>query len=338
MPLLPPPVTNTHGVELPPRYRICLLTEEHTDWVKALYSDGFLLRPTPWVAMSQAAPPGTSSVDLARRAFTELDGFHRYLAGSGLSYAIFDAAYAFARPGSAAVGGRLYWEDDGLLDTQRRQDGGSNDNSNAEADRMVKGMDFPLVCYGLSFDGFAPPPPEVQRALQAFYPLRGGVFAHIDRHLDKRPRDHPDRQPLTRPGQVLVRNGCITKREYQGRGLMTALNRFIALEARARGFRGLSVGTNSPTVMRSYFFDPDDEGEGGRNPMAAAGMRSSLFAHVEDLFELRLEDLGVEGPKEEEKEEKRGEEIYPFRGYDFNRNVWLIWCDLAPLSPRSPSP
>lgn len=136
-----------------------------------------------------------------------------------------------------------------------------------------------------------------------------------------------------------MRNGCITKREYQGRGLMTALNRFIALEARARGFRGLSVGTNSPTVMRSYFFDTDDEREKRKNPMAAAGMRSSLFAHIVDLCQYRLEDLGVEGPKDETSgESKEGKEIYPFRGYDFGRSVWLIWCDLAPLPSASPSP
>ena len=213
MPPLPPPVANTHGVELPPRYRICLLTEEYTDWVKALYSDGFLLRTTPWVAMSQAAPPGTSPANLARRAFTELDGFHRYLTTSGLSYAIFDTEYAFKRPGSVAAGGYLYWEDDGLLDMpqhQRRDGSDSNNNNNsnnsAEADRMAEAMDFPLVCYGLSFDGFAPPPAEVQQALRAFYPLRAGVFALVDQHLDRRPLDHPDRQPLTRPGQVLVCN------------------------------------------------------------------------------------------------------------------------------------
>lgn len=129
-----------------------------------------------------------------------------------------------------------------------------------------------------------------------------------------------------------MRNGCITKREYQGRGLMTALNRFITLEARARGFRGLSLGTNSPTVMRNYFFDADDEEERRRNPMAAARMRSSVFAHVEDLYEYRLEDLGVEGSKGEE-----GKQVYPFKGYDFNRNVWLIWCDLAPLASTSSS-
>lgn len=203
MPPLPPPVPNTHGVELPPRYRICLLTEEYTDWVKALYSDGFLLRATPWVAMSQAAPPGTSPANLARRAFTELDGFHRYLATSGLSYAIFDTEYSFRRPGSAAAGGHLYWEEDGLLATQQDQ---QQQDDSAEMDRMIDGMDFPLVCYGLSFDGFAPPPAAVQEALRAFYPLRGPLFAYIDRHLDQRPREYPDRQPLTGPGQILVSN------------------------------------------------------------------------------------------------------------------------------------
>ncbi|KAK7964308.1 hypothetical protein PG996_008003 [Apiospora saccharicola] len=325
MPPLPPPVANTHGVELPPRYRICLLTEEYTDWVKALYSDGFLLRATPWVAMSQACPPGTSPRILARRAFTELDAFHRYLVTSGLSYAIFDTEYAFK--GLTVVGNQLYWGDDGRLATNpppQQQD-------DAEVDRMIETMDFPLVCYGLSYDGFAPPPAEIQDALKVFYPLRGPFFGYIDQNLDKRPRDHPDRQPPTGPGQILMRNGCITKREYQGRGLMTALNRFIALEARARGFRGLSLGTNSPTVMRNYFFDADDEGEKKKNPMAAAGMRSFLFAHVEDLCKYRLGDFGIGEPKGEEEEGEQGKEIYPFRGYDFRREIWLIWCDLAPL-------
>ncbi|KAK8079197.1 hypothetical protein PG994_003004 [Apiospora phragmitis] len=279
--------------------------------------------------MSQQVPPGTSRVNLAGRAFTELDGFHRFLVASGLSYAIFDTEYDFQRAGSATAGGHLYWKDDGLLRLgPQRQDGDEDDV--AEVDRMVEGMDFPLVCHGLSYDEFTPPPAEVQQALHEFYPLRGPVFGYIDRHLDKRPRDHPDRQPPTAPGRPwYMRHGCITKRGYERRGLMTALNRFIALEARARGFRGLSVGTNSPTVMRSYLFDTDDDEEKRKNPMAAAGMRSSVFAEVEDLCKYRLEDFGVKGEEGEE-----GKEVFPFRGYDFKRNVWLMWCDLAPsLSP-----
>ncbi|KAK7993399.1 hypothetical protein PG989_006780 [Apiospora arundinis] len=275
MPPIPPPVADTHGVELPPRYRICLLTEEYTDWIKALYSDGFLLRCTPWVAMSRASPPGTSRRQLSLRAFTEIDGFNRYLVTSGLSYAIFDTEYMFQRPGSAAAGGHLYWEDDGLLGLAA-----SNDVKTEEAqiERLVDGMDFP----------------PMQESLHAFYPLRRGVFSYIDRNLDKRPADHPDRQAPTGPGQLFMRNGCITKRGYEGRGLMTALNRFVALEARARGFRGLSVGTNSPTVMRSYFFDNEDEEVRRRNPMARAGMKCFLFAHVEDLCKYTLKDFGVE--------------------------------------------
>ncbi|KAK8096484.1 hypothetical protein PG999_012428 [Apiospora kogelbergensis] len=320
MPPLPPPVADTHGVELPPRYRICLLTEEYTDWIKALYSDGFLLRCTPWVAFSRAVPPGSSRRRLALRAFTELDAFHRYLVTSGLSYAIFDTEYMFERPGSAAAGGHLYWEDDGLATI-----GEEVEDEDAEVKRMIDGMDFPLVCHALSYDGFAPPPAEVQEAVAEFYPLRGPVFTYISQHLDTRPADHPDRQAPTEPNQVLMRHGCITKRGYEGRGLMTALNRFVALEARARGFRGLSVGTNSPTVMRSYFFDNEDEGEKRRNPMAAAGMRSFVFAHVEDLCKYSLKDIGVEA-----EDGKEGAEVYPLRGHNLQRQVWLIWCDLAP--------
>ncbi|KAK8030070.1 hypothetical protein PG993_011361 [Apiospora rasikravindrae] len=338
MPPLPPPVANTHGIELPARYRICLLTDEYTDWVKALYSDGFLLRATPWVAMNRTAPPGRSRVNLALSAFTELDGFHRYLVNSGLSYAIFDTEYAFQRPGSAEAGGHLYWDDGGVFlgqhEHQRQQNRGDYDEDeedDAKVNRLVEGMDFPLVCYGLSYDAFAPYPAETQKIVNAFYPLRGPMFEYIDQHLDKRPRDHPDRQPPTRPREILMRNGCITKRGYEGRGLMTALNRFIALEARARGFRGLSLGTNSPTVMRSYFFNADDEKKKGKNPMAAAGMRSSVFAHVDNLGQFRLSDFGI---KEENGID--GKEVYPFRGYWFSQKVWLIWCDLAPLSPSSP--
>ncbi|KAK8859221.1 hypothetical protein PGQ11_009955 [Apiospora arundinis] len=332
MPPIPPPVADTHGVELPPRYRICLLTEEYTDWIKALYSDGFLLRCTPWVAMSRASPPGTSRRQLALRAFTEIDGFHRYLVTSGLSYAIFDTEYMFQRPGSAAAGGHLYWEDDGLLGITASDDAKTEE---AQIERLVDGMDFPLVCHALSYDGFAPPPAEVQESLHAFYPLRRGVFSYIDRNLDKRSVDHPDRQAPTGPGQRFMRHGCITKRGYEGRGLMTALNRFVALEARARGFRGLSVGTNSPTVMRSYFFDNKDDEVRRRNPMAKAGMSSFLFAHVEDLCKYTLKDFGVE--EEDGEDGKKVGEVYPFRGYDFNRNVWLIWCDLAPLGASGPT-
>ncbi|KAK8062260.1 hypothetical protein PG997_014357 [Apiospora hydei] len=327
-----PPVPNTHGVELPARYRICLLTDEYTDWVKALYSDGFLLRVTMWAAMSRAAPPGTSRVHLALRAFTELDCFHRYLVNSGLSYAIFDTEYAFRRAGSAEAGGRVYWGDDGLLlgaqqQQQQNGDGAHGDGDDAaEVDRLVEGMDFPLVCYGLSHDAFAPHPPAIQKVVNTFYPLREPVFEYIHGQLDERPREHPGRRPPAGPCEVLKRNGCITKRGYEGRGLMTALNRFIALEARARG----------------YLFDMDDEEEEeeegeekkmvkGKNPMAAAGMRSSFFAYVDDFGKFSLADFGVE-----EEGGKDGREVYPFRGYGCKEKSWTIWCDLAPPSPSSP--
>ncbi|KAK7959428.1 uncharacterized protein PG986_004282 [Apiospora aurea] len=302
------PVPSTHGVELPARYRICLLTDEYTDWVKALYSDGFLLRVTLWAAMSRAAPPGTSRVNLALRAFTELDCFHRYLVNSGLSYAIFDTEYAFRRAGSAEAGGHVYWGDDGLLlaaQQQQQQNGdgahdGDDDDDDAEVDRLVDGVDFPLVCYGLSHDAFAPHPAAIQKVVNTFYPLREPVFEYIHEQLDERPREHPGRRPPKGPCEILKRNGCITKRGYEGRGLMTALNRFIALEARARGFRGLSLGTNS----------------------------RSFFAYVDDFGKFSLADFGVE--------EEGGKEVYPFRGYGCKEKSWTIWCDLVPPSPSSP--
>lgn len=244
--MLLPPVQDTHGIQLPPRYTIRPIDAGVADWAKALAVQGFLLGPSIWSPL-MAAPKTRSAL----RAFDALHGYYMHAVNSGVSYGVFDSEYEFARAesastattpasnGSAATaaatsngysngvgsgreqhessGGAVYWHE---LDPDA-----ADFETGGGARRMVEGMDFPLVCVALSCDLAAKPPPDIVESLHAFFPLQKGVSQYW---RDRDPRPKGTWEPKG-TGEVCARMGCVTKPEYQGRGLSEYLFGFVVL-------------------------------------------------------------------------------------------------------------
>jgi hypothetical protein len=249
-----------------------------------LICDNIVLRPSIWEPL--IPEPKTSN---ALRAFEALDGHFAHSINSGLSYAIFDSEYQFLRPESAASGGRLYWDE---LDPEAR---GFEASGRQE---MVARMDFPLVCIALSVDAFDRMPDGASEAFYDFMPMVRDLSNFLA-GADGRPKGSWE---PARTGEVLLRSGCVTKPGYERRGLMSALNRFVMLEARARAYRGIRVGVASPSVYRNWMKPPP-------------GCRSSVVAYL-DLWALELED-------------EEGNMVRPYINSGMERDGWLIWCDLT---------
>lgn len=114
--------------------------------------------------------------------------------------------------------------------------------------------------------------------------------------------EHGSRPPAV-SGESLVRSGCVTKLGFEGRGLMTALNRFMLLEARARGYRAVRAGVSDGSVYRCWMSPP-------------GGCRSSVAASFR-LREIELED-------------EDGRLVRPYVGSQVDEYGWLIRCELAP--------
>lgn len=277
------PVADTHGISLPARYTIRPIDASLAEWAKALMVQGFLLRPSLWQPL--LPEPKVAS---ALRAFTAMKGHFEHAINSGLSYAIVDSAYTFQRPESIAAGGGLYWDELDPDDPDFESNG---------KDKMVDRLDFPLVCIALSVDALDRRPDEATKALYDFMPLVRSLGAY----LSERGRESEHTWEAVEFGELLLRSGCVTKPGYEGQGLMTALNHFVMLEAKARAYKAISVGVGNPTVFRNWLKAPP-------------GCHSRVVARI-DVSEIELED-------------EEGQLIHPYANSDMSKKGWLIWCGL----------
>ncbi|KAK8126519.1 uncharacterized protein PG998_002278 [Apiospora kogelbergensis] len=292
-----PPVKDTHGIQLPPRYTIRPIDAGVNDWAKALAIQGFFLGPSLWQPLT--ATPKTRS---ALRAFDALGGYYKHAVDSGLSYGIFDSEYEFARAesksppdsdpttgqggedGREISSGALYWSE---LDPDAEPDF----ETGGGARRMAEGMDFPLVCVALSCDLAAKPPPDVFEALQAFLPLAKGVNQFW---RDNDPRPKGSWSPRG-PARFAPAWGA-------SRSLMSALNHFVMLDLKARGFRAMNAGIGVPSVYRNWMNAP-------------AGCKSHSYLEV-NVWEIEVED-------------EDGRKVKPYAtGSGMAKEGWLMWCDL----------
>lgn len=140
-------------------------------------------------------------------------------------------------------------------------------------------------------------PDQATRDLYAFMPLVRELGTWLSA------RDEHDSRPPTVWGELLIRSGCVTQQGYEGRGLMTALNRFMLLEARARGYRAVRAGVADGSVYRCWMSPPD-------------GCQSTVTASF------RLRDI--------ELEDEDGRLVRPYVGSQVNEYGWLIRCEFAP--------
>ncbi|KAI0483190.1 hypothetical protein GGR56DRAFT_230465 [Xylariaceae sp. FL0804] len=297
-------ITETHGINLPPRYQIRRIDFSVRDFVIAMGIEGFMLRHASlWKPLLPHPKVGS-----ALRAHACLAGHYDHAIHSGLSFCIVDTQYRYRRPGSAEAGGWLYWDelDPGAADFERRGH-----------KRMLHGMDFPIVCIALAFDAFSQRSYQATADMLELIPLQSQLGAFLKAHereerrhlltrdtlcqqeaMDPRP---PETWAPTGYGHVLMRSGCVTKPGYERRGLATALNRFVMLEARALGFRGLSVGMGSRSMLRCYVHPP-------------RGCASQVVAHW------NFEDIQMY--------DEEGNVFRPYLGSGM-RDGWEVWIDLT---------
>ncbi|KAI0144265.1 hypothetical protein GGR57DRAFT_482558 [Xylariaceae sp. FL1272] len=284
-------MTNTHGIYIPPRYVIRRLDHTVLEWVVAMGIEGFMLRDDSiWKPL--LPHPKTAN---ALRGLDKLAGYYQHALTSGFSFGIFDTQYVFSHPQSAATGRMLHWR--GGLDP------GQLEFETYGADQMRVAMDFPLVCMALSCDAFAPVDPRVMQNVNELMPLQAQLNAFLSSASDDfgKGKGKATRGSVTDYGQILSRFGCVTRLGYENRGLATALNRFVMLEAKAWGFRGIRVGTGNASVLR-FWMDPPK------------GFQSEIVAHW------NFEDI--------EMQDEEGRVVKPYRESGM-RDGWEVYCNLS---------
>jgi hypothetical protein len=277
-------MTSTHGIELDPRYEIRQITLDQSDFCKALAIYGFFLRTSIWTCIIRE--PKTAN---ALRAFDKLSDYYNHSINSGLTYGIFDTQYEYQSPESMVKGGALYWNELDPADPYL-------------ACNMIEAMDFPLVSLALSYDMFHPRTADFEPSLLEVIPMNPSLMMHL--------ADVPDLpsrlvQP-TEVGRTLCRTGTVTKPGYERKGLMTALNRFVILEARDKGFKNIMIGTSAlagMAVHRVYTNPP-------------SGCRSNVL-HRFDVESIELTD-----------KECGGRKVKPYVGGDLKEG-WLVMVELT---------
>jgi hypothetical protein len=210
---------------LPQRFEIRKLDRSHSEWAGAIVLHSNIFYSPVWAALF----PEKSTARLFDGA-KHISYLVDHQIDSGLSYGVFDTQYVFKNKESEATGGKLYWDEKepSVQETQGRE---------AEAERLLRQMDFPLVSVALSYDSInALDPVKLGPILEV---LPGFALAyHILEEEDKR---NPDDWKATGPGQVLFRNATSTRRDYEAQKVMASTARWLMREAASKGFRAIQI-------------------------------------------------------------------------------------------------
>ncbi|KAF2165321.1 hypothetical protein M409DRAFT_36933 [Zasmidium cellare ATCC 36951] len=211
--------TTTIPTNLPSRYEIRVLGEEHIAWAGAIVMHSNIFHSTLWPVLY---PTNKTSRLMAGQKV--VDYIVRHQISSGYSLGVFDTEYTFKRPESVPTGGRLYWD---LEETDESLD----------HEQLLEQMDFPLVSVALAFDSFHPLDMEKLKPLINVLPAFATIYSALH-ELDTR---DPASWQAHGPGEVVFRNATSTRRDYEGRGLMGALARYMMRWLAAEGFRGIQI-------------------------------------------------------------------------------------------------
>ncbi|KAI1371316.1 hypothetical protein F4677DRAFT_457276 [Hypoxylon crocopeplum] len=235
------PVHDTHGVKLPPRYEIRVLTADLTNWITALSYFTHVFESPIWSPIYEG-----QQANAALKAYHATKPFYEMPempTKNGLSYIVWDKEFVFKRAESAAKGGACYWEDFDLNDPDLEV--------NAEQ-KLFDAMDFPIVSFGNSFDKFVRGDPKGWEAANQALPLNGPIGKFYEAH-DPRPKGSWE---PTAAGQVIERCGTGTRNGYHNQGLMKGLARFIMLEMKSRGYRAIEISCGAPQVHQMWAHPP----------------------------------------------------------------------------------
>ncbi|KAH8652214.1 hypothetical protein BX600DRAFT_441111 [Xylariales sp. PMI_506] len=277
---------NLHGIRLPPRYEIRPIQPEHARWCRALLIQGLVLSAPVWRPVIPEP-----KVKTMLGAVDALEPFYRKALSSGLSYALFDTQYQFKRPESAAGGGALYWDEIDPEDPELEAKG---------EQWMLDKMDFPIVGLALSYDDFDRPSPESFGSMAALAPIWGDLMAQNGKMLES-----AGLPTATAPGQYVHRSGCVTRWDYQGKGLAKAFSWWVMLELEARGYQGITVGAGNELIGRIWLH-PDA-------PFASKA-----------CINVPIGAIGVEF---------QGEMVYPFKDSPLTTFQFIL-CDLKAKNPN----
>ena len=218
---------------LPPRYEIRQLTQDHVEWVRAILLHSNMYHSPIW--------PLIYPEHKSKRIFDAL-GPTTYLIehqiASGMSIGIFDTEYKFKRPESEATGGALYWNE-------------LKDSSDATSEELLERMDFPLASIALAYDGINAIDMAKLADLMALMPLFGMLY-HVLDVQDQR----GDTWKPTKLGQVLMRNATSTRVDYEGEHLMGNLARFMMREAKLKGYTGIQIECAHDAVTHVWTHPP----------------------------------------------------------------------------------
>ena len=221
---------------LKPRYEIRQLGPKHVAWAAAIvsHSNGFY---SPVWPVLYPKMNGKDAIQLALDATYLVE----HQVNSGLSFGVFDTEYVFKREESKATEGKLYWD---VSEPSVKESHGLE----AEAQRLLQQMDFPLVSVALSYDAFNALDMVKMKPLLDVMPHFGLVY-HI---LEERDSRNPETWKPKGPNEVLFRNATSTRRDYEGEGIMARLARWLMREADARGFRGIQIEALADAVTHVW--------------------------------------------------------------------------------------
>jgi len=272
--------TPSNPTHLPARYEIRRLTEAHIPWASAMVCHANMFYSPVWPVVY---PEGKTA--RLYQGFTAADYLVRHQISSGHSFGVFDLEYRFRRPESQP-GGKLHWD---------------LDDTDADADRLLEQMDFPLVSIALAYDGFNALDFDKMGPMMECLPLFGAVY-HLLEAGDT--RDGSSWKP-TAPNQVLLRNATATRHDAEGHGIMRKLAEFLMRYAAEQGFRAIQIECLQDAVTKVWSQPPTP-------------FKGTLVA------EFRCEDI------EEERQTEAGETVKVKVFGQAKQRATKIFVDLRP--------
>ena len=221
-------------IDLPARYELRIVPEEHLDWIRAVMCFAFIHRTKLWTALV----PEDERTALTYGAYLGCEGLALHMIKSGKTLAVYDKEYAFKRPGSAAQGGKLWWD---------------VEDKAANRDKLAEQMDFPLVHLAAAYDQFERPSPEAMSSAVGSLPPMGHAFGALG---SRDPRSLEESM-ATALGQNLSRVATVTQEGYEGQKLMRLTAQYMMRKSAEEGFRAINISAFSDAVFHIWSNPPE---------------------------------------------------------------------------------
>jgi GNAT superfamily N-acetyltransferase len=233
---------------LPSRYEIRQLTAEHESWTTAMqYHSNIFHSPHKYTPYFH----GRKTKFTLNAVRTSPSAFG-YAIKHNRCWGVFDTEYVYRRPESAATGGAVYWDE---LWDQLGPDGklpGDDDDETLGDRKLLEAMDFPLVSFAISHDDTISAPMDLLMEMARAAPDVVKLYVAMDvlRAVQKKEAIEEGRFEETkgRVGWRLKRAGTATRSDYEGRGIMKALNLWVLDYAEKEGFTRVIGNTSNRAV------------------------------------------------------------------------------------------